>query len=636
MERHAWTEAYEILSDADRRAPISGEGLRMLAHAAWWSGRPDDVLSAGERAYRAFLAEDDRSGAITVALDLARAYAARGTGHIAGGWLANAERLAADTPETTAHSYLAWIKAFVTLMTGGDIDTAISHLDRALDIARRTGDRESQALSTHDKGRVLCGRGQMIEGLALIDEATAAVVTGDLDPFATGYVYCGTISMSAQRGDYRKAAEWNDATTRWCEQNSIGGFPGICRIHRAEITRLRGGWSQAEEQARLACDELPKFHFMFGMFYAFYEIGEVRRLMGDFKGAEEAYGRANEFGNEPQPGLSLLHLAMGKLEAASAGVQRALVDVSDRLSRIRLLAAQVRIAIQSGDLDTATKASAELDEIAAEVGTTAMLAEASEARGAVALARLDLDTAVKELRSALRGWQEIELPYEIARVRVLLAKSYHTLGDGEGALLELRSAREAFERLGAVWDLETSGELFGELTASAHERVRRAFMFTDIVKSTDLVRAIGDEAWEDLLIWHDRALRSLFASHGGEVAHHTGDGFFVTFGEATHAIACAVAVQRALADHRRQTGFALSVRIGIHSAEGMRHGQDYSGSEVHTAARIAAEAEGWEILVSEATFNETSANFRLSNVHPVDLKGIDQPVTVGTIEWRTA
>ncbi len=536
LERHAWGEAFEILSEADRTRSLSGEGLHMLANAAWWSGRPDDVLSAGERAYHTFLDEGDRAAAIGVALDLVRSYGARGATHIAAGWLANAERLAADEPESSAHADLAWMHGFVTLLTQGDIETAISYFDRALEIAQRTGNRATEVMSLHDKGRILCGLGRMAEGLALIDQATAGVVAGNLEPFATGYVYCGTIAVSAQRGDYRRASEWNDATTRWCEKFSIGGFPGVCRVHRAEITRLHGGWSQAEEQARLACDELPKFNFMFGMFYAYYEIGEVRRLMGDFKGAEEAYGRAHEFGQDPQPGLSLMYLAQGKLEAAAAGVHRALADTTDRLSRAKLLAAQVKIAVASRDLDTAGKASTELDEIAAEVDTTALAAHASEARGTVALATSDLEQSVKHLRAALKGWQEIELPYEVAHVRALLAQAYHAFGDREGALLELRSGREGFERLGAAWDLETTAGLLGELTGTAYERVKRAFVFTDIVKSTDLVRAIGDEAWEDLLRWHDSTLRSLFASHAGEVAHHTGDGFFATFATADRAM----------------------------------------------------------------------------------------------------
>jgi class 3 adenylate cyclase len=159
-------------------------------------------------------------------------------------------------------------------------------------------------------------------------------------------------------------------------------------------------------------------------------------------------------------------------------------------------------------------------------------------------------------------------------------------------------------------------------------------MFTDIVKSTDLVGVIGDEAWENLLAWHDETLRSLFASHGGEVAHHTGDGFFVAFDDARSALASAVAVQRALAEHRRAHGFALLVRIGVHCAEATRRGQDYSGGEVHKAARIAALAGGGEILASAETVAEASGEFKVSDPREVAVKGVSEPVAVTQIDWR--
>jgi class 3 adenylate cyclase len=159
-------------------------------------------------------------------------------------------------------------------------------------------------------------------------------------------------------------------------------------------------------------------------------------------------------------------------------------------------------------------------------------------------------------------------------------------------------------------------------------------MFTDIAKSTDLVGAIGDEAWENLLTWHDQTLRSLFASHRGEVVHHTGDGFFVTFENSESALKCAVAVQRALAEHRRQHGFALLVRIGVHSAEATRRGKDYGGAEVHKAARIAALAEGGEILASDETVAGAGGDLAASEPREVTLKGFSEPIHVTRIEWR--
>jgi class 3 adenylate cyclase len=158
-------------------------------------------------------------------------------------------------------------------------------------------------------------------------------------------------------------------------------------------------------------------------------------------------------------------------------------------------------------------------------------------------------------------------------------------------------------------------------------------MFTDIEKSTDLIGVIGDEAWESLLSWHDRTLRSLFAAHGGEVAHHTGDGFFVAFPDAAAAARSAIAVQRALAEHRGTHGFALKVRIGIHSGEATRRGQDYGGAEVHTAARIAALAEGGEIVASEETANAGGGEVSVTRKREVSLKGVTGHVRIGTIEW---
>ena len=635
LGRHAWQEAFELLSDADRTGGLTGDSLYMLGQAAWWSGHPEAVLEVAERAYGAYLAEGNKSAAARMAFELAQLNLTRLAGPIASGWLAQAERLVADDQDDPVHGYLEWMHGFITMLMNGDRDAVSAHLDKALEIADRTGNRNVQALSLHFKGMNLCSQGRFTDGLALMDEAMVAVVGGEVDPFPTGQVYCGMIASCSERADYVRAAEWTETTTRWCERNSVGGFPGICRVHRAEIMRMKGAWPAAEEEARRAAEELPKFNMLYGLGYAFYEIGEVRRRMGDFAGAENAYSQAHEYGSNSQPGLSLLRLAQGKPESAAAGVGRALADEAGRLPRVRLLAAQAEIAFAADDIETASAASAELDSIVSDVATPGLEAMAGSVRGRLLLARGDPQAAVTDLRRALQNWQEIEAPYEVAEVRVSLGKSYQALGDQDGALMEFRAARDAFERLGAVWASAQTGELLGEMAGSAPspERVKRAFVFTDIVKSTDLARAIGDEAWEDLLSWHDQTLRSVFASHGGEVANHTGDGFFVTFSTAADAIAGAVSVQRVLADHRRKTGFAPVVRIGVHLAEATRRGHDYGGGEVHKAARIAALAEGWEILASDETLSEAEG-VRVGEFREVALKGITTPVKVAPIEWR--
>jgi class 3 adenylate cyclase len=218
---------------------------------------------------------------------------------------------------------------------------------------------------------------------------------------------------------------------------------------------------------------------------------------------------------------------------------------------------------------------------------------------------------------------------------VWLARAYQAEGDKEGALLELRAARDTFDRLGAVRASAAAGQALGRLASptAQPERIKRAFMFTDIVKSTDLVSAIGDEAWEALLAWHDQMLGSIFDARGGEVVHHTGDGFFVSFADAVSAINCGIAIQRALSEHRKDAGFAPVVRIGVHAAEATRRGQDYGGGEVHKAARIAAMADGWEILASEETLQEAEG-VKHGEFRKVMLKGFTDPVPVALVDWR--
>ena len=169
-----------------------------------------------------------------------------------------------------------------------------------------------------------------------------------------------------------------------------------------------------------------------------------------------------------------------------------------------------------------------------------------------------------------------------------------------------------------------------QIRATESRRVLKTFMFTDIVKSTNLVEALGDEAWQSLLSWHDRTLRSLFAAHHGEEVVTTGDGFLAGFDSPEAALACSVAIQRDLAEHRQAHGFAPQVRIGVHESDVTQTGGNFTGKGIHEAARIAALAEGGEILASKRT---AGSDFSVSEPREVTLRGISEPVEIVSVNW---
>lgn len=645
LARRAWDEAVSAFTTADREQELSPDDLQLLAEAAWWAGRPDDAVEALERAFAGYERAGDHIAAAIVAVRLAELAVRRLAHAVAQGWLARAERLLADQPESPAHAWLAFVRLAEALHVRHDPDAAIAHADEAIVLSHRFDDPDVRSLAQAFKGSALLMKGRISEGMALIDEATAAATSGEIEPRSACNVYCHTIAACRDLGDYGRAAEWTDRAERFMQRRSIQGYPGICRVHRAELKRLRGWWPDAEQEARHACDELQRFRLLDGVGMAHYEIGEVRLHVGDLDAAEEAFQRAFEYGRLPQPGLALLLLARGRVDDAASSIARALDGdpsspeegrLSDPLARARLLPAQLEIALARDDVEVARAAADELEAIAERQDSPVWQASALTCRGALHLHEGRPERAVPVLDRAWRLWRDVDLPYDSARARLLLARARAAVGDDTTARLELRAVRAAFQRLGAAPDLRVVDELLGDEAArTGRQRLTRTFLFSDIVTSTDLVGLIGDEAWEDLLRWHDQTLRSTFARHDGEEVSHTGDGFFVVFDRPADAIACAVDVQRRLADHRRRHGFAPWVRIGLHTAEATRDGTDYRGQAVHVAARIGALAGKEQIVASAAAIGAAGPlRFPVSEPRSVRLRGVSDEIEVVDVDWR--
>jgi class 3 adenylate cyclase len=635
--RHAWHEAFDLLREADSETPLSPDDLGLLAESAWFAGDPDAAIEARQRAHSGYLKQGDKCHAAEMALQLALDHFERLETAIGNGWLGRAKRLLEQTPdECAAHGWQAVSLGYLAHRMAGDAEEAFRQAKLAQEIGERLAIPAIQALALQLQGYALVSMGRIDDGLALVDESTVAALSGELDPMTTGRIYCSTISVCRDLADWRRASEWTDAAERWCKRQGVSGFPGICRVHRAEIMDFRGSWADAEREAKRACEELSGYDVMLAG-EAQYEIGEVRLRLGDVDGAKEAFRQAHQLSREPEPGRSLLRLAQGDAAGANISIKRALAAVeSHAIIHARLLPAAVEIGLAAEDLDSVAQHVSELEQIASSFRTTAVTATADYAGGLLMLARGEAPTALARLRRAVELWHQIGAPYETAKAHTALGEALRADGDEDAARLEFESAKAAFERLGALPDAKRVGRLLGEeqgIAARAGERVKRTFMFTDIVGSTPLAEALGDDAWQELIRWHDQTLRAIFSRYGGTEVKQTGDGFFVAFEEASTAIEAAVAVQRSLAEHRRGHGFAPQVRIGLHEAQASTRATDFAGRGVHEAARIGSLAGGGQILASVKTVPPTAARFPVSSPRTVTLKGVSQPVGVVTIDW---
>jgi len=457
--RHAWQQAFTHLCEADANSPLDPADLERLAMAAYLLARDAEATNAMIRAHQGFLNQGDTIRAARCAfwLSFGRTEAERAR---SSGWLAKARRLLDEGQHDCVERGYLLLPVALGAIARGDFTAGHDAFVEADRIGDRFRDIDLVSLARQGRGRMLIRGGETARGLALLDEVMLSVTAGEVSAAIAGTVYCSVIEACFEICDLGRAQEWTGALTDWCaSQPDVVPYRGHCLVRRAEIMLLHGVWPGAIDEAMRACDRLSHPTTQPAVGSAFYLLGELHRLRGDFAKAEEAYRRASDAGRTPHPGLALLRLAQGRVDAARTAICAISEDGRDRRTRSQVLAACVEIHLATGDIPAAKSAAQDLAALEATFETPYLHALSSQAAGAVMLAEGDAQSALAAFERAQRLWRELEAPYDAARSTAQMALAYRALGDHDTGTMELEAARRAFKALGAEPDLRRMEQL---------------------------------------------------------------------------------------------------------------------------------------------------------------------------------
>ena len=484
FRRQSWSAAFSQLSAADSESPLDPEDLVLLAQAARLIGRQAEGTDFLARAHQGFLGLGESQWAARCAFWLGFTSMLGGESAKAGGWFSRASRLLEGLPDCVERGYLRLPEGYRSFHAG-DAANARAMFEEAVAVGELFGEKDLVALGMQGQGRALIRQGEIVRGVALLDEAMVAVTAGEVSALNAGAVYCSVLDACGEIFDMQRAQEWTSALERWCaSQPDLVPYRGHCQIRRAELLQLHGDWEAALEQAQQAGEWCARSGPRPAVGAALYQVGEIHRLRGSFAEAEEAFHQARQWQSGQGPGLARLRLAQGKVEAAHVEVRRMAEQVSELGRRARVLDAYVEIALAADDLEAARAARDELTGLATRYAIPFLHALSLRASGAVLYAEEKEQLAVTDLTESWRLWCELQAPYEASRDQLLMGQACQKLGDEEHALREFSAARQTFERLGAAHDLSVAEALFpGEVRKTAGLLTEREVQVLRLVAS---------------------------------------------------------------------------------------------------------------------------------------------------------
>ncbi|MCT7661432.1 hypothetical protein [Mycobacterium deserti] len=449
-----WSSALALL-----RGDESPEASQLAAHARYGNGEFEAAVATWEALYDRQVADGDRVTAAWAAANVA-VHLLVDTGLMAPvrAWVARAERLLEGADTVPPHAMLAMIRTYERFFCG-DPEGARTQAALAIELGEQLDVVPAVILGQVATARLRINDGAVHEGLAALDDVALKLMSGAVDPMTTGIMYCELVCAAQSLMAYDRAREWTDVMEHWGHAKAYGGVHGRCRVHRAELLRISGPGSAAEEEAMAACEELrPWMRREFG--WPLVELGNIRLRIGDLEGAEDAYLQAIRRAWPPLPGMALLRMEQGDLEAAAELIADAVEHPPELpwkerppfgdLRLVPMLDAQSEIAEALGDTATAAAAAARLRDIAERHASPGLSAIASTATARERLLAQEHSAAIDAAKAAVTRWCELDAPFEAAVARVVLGRAHQLAGNTAASRIDLEAARDEFSAFGAV------------------------------------------------------------------------------------------------------------------------------------------------------------------------------------------
>jgi DNA-binding NarL/FixJ family response regulator len=459
-DRDAAKPSFQAVVDPEESAEI----LSGLAAALWWLGEIRESLDCWERAYSEFRRRPDPAQAVFAAIQLSILYDANlGNSAAAAGWVARAARL---VDEHALEPLRGWI------LIANAVDSADSGQHEALarqahQLGQTFGDRDLELCALSQIGVALIDQGKITEGMAFHDEAMAGALAGEGQLDTVVFTACEMMTSYSRCAQYQRMAQWIRAADRFVERYGCPYLNASCRTHYGEVLFATGDWGRAEEELRVALrlseNSLPAVQAK-----ALARLAELRLAQGRVEEAERLMTGFEDHG-ATAPVRMLIYLLQGRFALAAATARRWLGVIGEnRLESALLLELLGEAEIGQSQLEAAGKRGRTLAELGSTLNCQVMLARGERLRGR-ALAAASDSAAKQHLDAALREFIQLEMPFEAARTRLLLARVQCEL-DPEVAEAEGRAALAVFKNLGAVTDAGATTTVLREIEAKTRKR----------------------------------------------------------------------------------------------------------------------------------------------------------------------